>query len=87
MCSEFENSSIRVGFSDYSVTERRQWRLPYQTGKTVHVHANTLHTYDGCTWLGVHGHGSVPLSLSGNVVTRIGLHTHTVYSVLEQGQD
>ena len=27
--------------------------------------------------LGVCGNGSVPLSHSGNVVTRIGIHTHT----------
>ena len=27
-----------------AVTERRRWRPPYQTGKTVHVHANTLQT-------------------------------------------
>ena len=26
---------------------------------------------------GVRGHGSAPLSHSGNVVTRVGLHTHT----------
>ena len=32
---------------------------------------------DGRTAPGVRGHGSVPLSHSGNVVTRIGLHIHT----------
>ena len=37
--SELENSGIRVAVSDCSVTERRRWRPPYQTGKTVHVHA------------------------------------------------
>ena len=37
---------------------------------------NTLkHDEDGRTAPGVRGHGSVPLSHSGNVVTRIGLHT------------
>ena len=30
---------IRVAVGDCSVTERRRWRPPYQTGKTVHVHA------------------------------------------------
>ena len=33
------------------------------------------HDEDGRTSPGVHGHGSVPLSHSGNVATRIGLHT------------
>ena len=36
--SELENSVITVAVSDCSVTERRRWRPPYQTGKTVHVH-------------------------------------------------
>ena len=31
---------------------------------------------DGRTAPGVCGNGSVPLSHSGNVVTRIGIHTH-----------
>ena len=35
--SELENSGIRVAVGDCSVTERRRWRPPYQTGKTVHV--------------------------------------------------
>ena len=42
--SELENSGIRVAVGDCSVTERRRWRPPYQTGKTVHVHAKTLQT-------------------------------------------
>ena len=42
--SELENSGIRVAVSDCSVTERRRWRPPYQTGKTVHVHANYTNT-------------------------------------------
>ena len=76
--SELENSSIRVAVGDCSVTERRRWRPPYQTGKTVHVHAKHYkHNEDGRTAPGVCGNGSVPLSHSGNVVTRIGIHTHT----------
>ena len=78
--SELENSGIRVAVGDCSVTERRRWRPPYQTGKTVHVHAKHYkHNEDGRTAPGVCGNGSVPLSHSGNVVTRIGIHTHTVY--------
>ena len=76
--SELENSGIRVVVGDCSVTERRRWRPPYQTGKTVHVHAKHYkHNEDGRTAPGVCGNGSVPLSHSGNVVTRIGIHTHT----------
>ena len=75
--SELENSGIRVSVGDCSVTERRRWRPPYQTGKTVHVHAKHYkHNEDGRTAPGVCGNGSVPLSHSGNVVTRIGIHTH-----------
>ena len=33
--SELENSGIRVAVGDCSVTERRRWRPPYQTGKTA----------------------------------------------------
>ena len=76
--SELENSGIRVAVGDCSVTECRRWRPPYQTGKTVHVHAKHYkHNKDGRTAPGVCGNGSVPLSHSGNVVTRIGIHTHT----------
>ena len=79
MSSELENSGIRVAVGDCSVTERRRWRPPYQTGKTVHVHAKHYkHNEDGRTVLGVCGNGSVPLSHSGNVVRRIGIHTHTL---------
>ena len=75
--SELEISGIRVAVGDCSVTERRRWRPPYQTGKTVHVHAKHYkHNEDGRTAPGVCGNGSVPLSHSGNVVTRIGIHTH-----------
>ena len=74
--SELENSGIRVAVGDCSVTERRRWRPPYQTGKTVHVHAKHYkHDEDGRTAPGVCGNGSIPLSHSGNVVTRIGIHT------------
>ena len=76
--SELENSGIRVVVGDCSVTERRRWRPLYQTGKTVHVHAK--HNEDGCMAPDVCGNGSVRLSHchSGNVVTRIGIHTHTL---------
>ena len=73
--SELENSGIRVAVGDCSVTERRRWRPPYQTGKTVHVHAKHYkHNEDGRMAPGVCGNGFVPLSHSGNVVTRIGIH-------------
>ena len=74
--SELENSGIRVAVGDCSVTERRRWRPPYQTCKTVHVHTKHYKHEDGRTAPGVCGNGSVPLSHSGNVVTRIGIHTH-----------
>ena len=70
--SELENSGIRVAVGDSSVTESRRWRPPYQTGKTVHVHAKHYkHNEDRRTAPGVCGNGSVPLSHSGNVVTRM----------------
>ena len=47
--SELEISGIRVTVGDCSVTERRRWRPPYQTGKTVHVHTKTLQTQQGRT--------------------------------------
>ena len=37
--SELENSGFRVVVGDCSVTERRPWRPPHQTGKTVRVQA------------------------------------------------
>ena len=43
--------------------------------KTVHVHTKHYKQEDGSTAPGVCGNGSVPLSHSGNVVTRIGIHT------------
>ena len=75
--SELENSGIRVAVGDCSVTGRRRWRPPYQTGKTVHVHPKHYKHEDGRKAPGVCGNGSVPLSHSGNVVTRIGIHRHT----------
>ena len=76
--SELENSGIRVAVGDCSVTERRRWHPPYQTGKTVHEHAKHYkHNEDRRTAPGVCGNGSVPLSHSGNVVTRIGTHTRS----------
>ena len=48
--SELKNSGIRVAVGDCSVTERRRWCLPYQTSKTVHVHAKHYkHNEDGRT--------------------------------------
>ena len=48
------------------------------TGKTVYVHAKHYkHNEDGRKAPDVCGNGSVPLSRSGNLVTRIGTHTHT----------
>ena len=49
VCSELEDSGIRVVASDCSVAERLQWRPPDQTGKTVHEHAKTLQTRRGQT--------------------------------------
>ena len=76
--SELENSRIRVSDGDCSVNEGWRWHPPYQSGKTVHVHAKHYkHNKDGRTVPGVCGNGSVPLSHSGNDVTRTGIHTHT----------
>ena len=76
---ELENSGIRVAVSDCTVTECRRWRPPYQTGKNVHVHAkHCKHNEDGHMAPVVCSNGSVPLSHLGNVVTRIGIHTHTI---------
>ena len=72
LSSELENCGIRVAVGDCSVTERRRWRPPYQTGKTVHVHEKHYkYNEDGRTAPGVCGNGFVPLSHCGNVVTRI----------------
>ena len=75
--SELENSGIRVAVRDCSVTERRRWRPPYQTSKTVHVHTKHYkHNEDGCTAPGVCGNGSVPLSHSGTSLRELE-YTHT----------
>ena len=39
---------------------------------------HSKHDEDGCTAPGVCGNSSVPLSHSGNVITRIGIHTHFI---------
>ena len=79
MSSELENSGIRVAVGDCSVTESRRWRPPYHIGKTVYAHAKHYKHNEGRrTAPDVCGNGSVPLSYSRNVVTRIGAHTHTV---------
>ena len=78
--SELENSGIRVAVGVCSVTERWWWRPSYQTGKIVHVHSKHYkHKEDGPTAPGLCGNGSVPLSHSGNVVTRIGIHTQMFF--------
>ena len=71
VCAELENSGIRVAVGDYSVTERRRWRPPYQTGKTVQVHAKIQR---GRTHVARYARPwSIPLSHSVNVITRTGL--------------
>ena len=73
--SELENSGIRLAVGDCSITERRVASV-LSNRQTVHVHAKHYkHNEDGRTAPGVCGNGSVPLSQSGNVVTRIGIHT------------
>ena len=73
--SELVNSGIRVAVGDCAVIEHRRWRSRYQTGKTVIcMQTHYKHDDDGRMVLGVCGHGSIPLSHLGNVVTRIGLH-------------
>ena len=77
MSSELENSGIRVAVSDCSVTERRRWRPPYQTSKTVYVHAKHYeHNKDGRTVPGVCGNGSVLLSHWGTLLRELE-YTHT----------
>ena len=58
-------------------------KYPFQTGKTVHVHAKHYKlNEDGRTAPGVCGNGSVQQNHSGNVVTRIGIHTHIDWKIL-----
>ena len=63
---------------------------PLHNLKTVWNIIMILHSYveheDGRTAPGVRGNGPVPLSHSGNVVTRIGIHTHT-YTLCRTGHD
>ena len=40
---ELKNSGIRVAVGDCSVTERRRWCLPYQTGKTLQTQRGGTH--------------------------------------------
>ena len=49
----------------YRLTLAEKWNPPYQTGKTVHVHAKHYKHKDRHTAPGVCGNGSVPLSHSG----------------------
>ena len=80
MCSELGNSCIRVAVDDCSVTECRPWRPPFQTVKTVHVHTKHYkHNENGRTAPGVRGHGSVPPSHLGNVVTGIVLQQRAAF--------
>ena len=41
--SELENSGIRVAVGDCSVTERRRWCPPHQTGKTLQTQRGRTH--------------------------------------------
>ena len=74
--SELENSGIRVAVGDCSVIERRRWRPPYQN--CTCARKTQQKNEDGRTSPGVCSNGSVPLSHSGNVVTRIEIHKHTL---------
>ena len=51
-------------------------RLIKPTKLYICTQTHYQHDEDGRTAPGLRGHGSVPLSHSRNVVTRIGLHTH-----------
>ena len=73
---EISTCSISVAVGDCSVTECRRWRPPYQTRKTVHVHAKHYkHNEDERTAPDVCVNGFVLLNHLGNVVTRIGIHS------------
>ena len=45
------------------------------------------HNKDGRTAPGVRGHGSVPLSHSGNIVTKIGIHKHQRVSLSSRSHE
>ena len=53
-------------------------RLIKQAKLDMCTHTHYKHNEDRRTAAGVRGHGSIPLSHSGNAVKRIGLHTHTL---------
>ena len=78
--SELESSGtgIRVAVGDCSVTEHRRWCPPYQTGKTVHLHAKHYKHEDGRMAPVVCGNGSIPLSHSQTSLRELNYaHTHT----------
>ena len=76
VCSELENSGIRVRVSDtMSLNVGGGVRLIKPAKLYMCMQTHYKHDENECTAPGVHGHGSVPLSHSGNVVIRIGLHT------------
>ena len=83
VCSELENSSIRMAVGDCSITElRRDVHLIKPAKLYMCTQKHYKHNEDGRTAPGVRGHGSVPLSHSGNVVTRIGLQQQVSFCLL-----
>ena len=71
-CSELENIDIRVAAGDCSVTERRRWRRLIKPAKLyICTLKHYRHEEDGRTAPGVRGQGTLPLSHSWNVVTKI----------------
>ena len=70
--SELENSGIRVAVGASAVASALSNRQNCTCARK-----NYKHSEDGRTAPGVCGNGSVPLSHSGNVVMRIGIHTYT----------
>ena len=82
VCSELENSGFRGGGGGGRSVIAVLLNVGgvvhlIKTGKTVHVHAKSLQTHRERT----HGadHGSVPLSYSENVVTRIRLQQQRIF--------
>ena len=74
--SELEKSDIRVALGDCSITERWRWRPPYQTGKTVHVHAKQYkYNSAGCVrqWF------PTAETLGERRYENWNTHTHTIY--------
>ena len=67
--SELENSGIRVAVGDCSVTDRRRLIKPAKLNMCTQKHYK--YNEDGGMAPGMSSHGSVPLSHSENVVTRI----------------